>query len=212
MPTSKIVENVKLRPISMNCKDILEGNLTIELLKPVKVPWSVTEAQLKHLSHYNSTHSLDSYTFPASHNSNESDDAIEVTEPIQEDLEQTPLEQTPDVENTHVVYTQTAKRIDRHIPNTVSMAKIIMWTSLPAVIASCIALTAGLTLLILGIVWGFTGTSVPMNLLLIIITIFSGGALIAGPLVIYSEHIEQKLYSEHVRALEEKIKDFGGEI
>lgn len=207
MPTSKIVENVKLRPISMNCKDILEGNLTIELLKPVKVPWSVTEAQLKHLSHYNSTHSLDSYTFPASHNSNESDDAIEVTEPIQENPEQ-----TQSVENTHVVSTQTAKRIDRHIPNTVSMAKIIMWTSLPAVIASCIALTAGLTLLILGIVWGFTGTSVPMNLLLIIITIFSGGALVAGPLVIYSEHIEQKLYSEHVRALEEKIKDLGGEI
>lgn len=184
--TNEFSKHVELRNIKSKSKDVIEGNSRILLLNHVTVPWSVISRQLKHIAEYS-----------------------QKTDP--ESIPHRVTEETP---------TQNAKVLDNDLLSTtnhsdneaIQLSQMLMWISLPAMVLSIIAILSVGILVILLIVWGLTGASAPSSIVVSLALIGTLTSLIAGPLVVYSDHVEGQLRTEYVRLLEDKVKKLGGKV
>lgn len=189
--TQDNIKQVELRTIQSQSKDILEGNSRPVLLNHITVPWSVISRQLTHIYEYNQKHYL---TNVANSIGLDPDKNAE-----NDTLKNKGEKPTSDIKN-------------HSNAEALHLAKILMWVSLPAIVLAMIAIISLGVLAMLLIVWGLTGTGAPASVLITLALIGAIAALVAGPLVVYSDRVEGLLQTEYVQLLEDKVKALGGSL
>lgn len=189
--TQDNIKQVELRTIQSQSKDILEGNSRPVLLDHITVPWSVIYRQLTHIYEYNKKHDLTNVAHSIDFGQNKKEENIT--------LENKDVKLNSDIKN-------------HSDAEAIHLAKILMWVSLPAIVLSIIAIISVGVLAMLLIVWGLTGTVAPATVLIALALIGAISSLVAGPLVVYSDRVEELLRTEYVQLLEDKVKALGGSL
>lgn len=197
--TNHELPEIKLRVPSLKSNDMIEGNSSVIILDRTNIhwPWPVVVEQLHRISEANDFHILDS-KIEKSEEHKKLDEMLQKSkEPLKSSISK-PLDKS------------NKDLTEQKSENPLVLAQILMWLSLPAVLVSSVAIIAAIVVVVLSIMWIIFGIVVPYGMMMGSIGILIVSALIAGPLVIYSEHLEDRLNTEYIKDLEDQIKNLGG--